>query len=315
MANAIQAGTIYVNRAITGARLGIEPFRGFRFSGTGPKTGSPEYLMAFVTRRDGRTDKHAQSNPSVPHSTPPTAAGGLRSWESHQVPNRVRVLEGCIGLIRGEYRDRFAGAVGAGCQISAGEADELATQAMDTAAIVVDSAWEISKPQSTTYIPGQKNYVSWETRRGMGLVATDDRTPPTRLIGMVLGSLLAGNAVLISPSDRLRPLAAVLSNCLRQSGVPKSVIDVEPDGGAAPAIGLVGEPFQFCVTDLGPETTRRVYEQLAKTQGGEGQHWIKALIIMDEGPRPGEPGFVRLFAIPETVVINTLRHGADLDIP
>ncbi len=43
----IQAGNIYVNRGITGARVDIEPFGGFKFSGTGPKAGGRNYLPAF----------------------------------------------------------------------------------------------------------------------------------------------------------------------------------------------------------------------------------------------------------------------------
>ena len=51
VAEALRAGNVYVNREITGARVGIEPFGGVWLSGTGPKAGGPEYLSAFVTRR------------------------------------------------------------------------------------------------------------------------------------------------------------------------------------------------------------------------------------------------------------------------
>jgi len=48
----LNAGNIYVNRKITGARVGIEPFGGFNFSGTGPKAGGEDYLLAFMTRSE-----------------------------------------------------------------------------------------------------------------------------------------------------------------------------------------------------------------------------------------------------------------------
>lgn len=38
------AGSIYINRNITGARVAIEPFGGFKLSGTGPKAGGENYL-------------------------------------------------------------------------------------------------------------------------------------------------------------------------------------------------------------------------------------------------------------------------------
>ncbi len=43
----IRAGNIYVNRSITGAVVGVQPFGGMNLSGTGPKAGGPHYLHAF----------------------------------------------------------------------------------------------------------------------------------------------------------------------------------------------------------------------------------------------------------------------------
>jgi delta 1-pyrroline-5-carboxylate dehydrogenase len=44
----LDAGNIYINRPITAARVGVEPFGGFKRSGTGPKAGGDDYLLAFV---------------------------------------------------------------------------------------------------------------------------------------------------------------------------------------------------------------------------------------------------------------------------
>jgi RHH-type proline utilization regulon transcriptional repressor/proline dehydrogenase/delta 1-pyrroline-5-carboxylate dehydrogenase len=41
-------GNLYVNRQITGAMVGRQPFGGNRLSGTGLKTGGPDYLLQFV---------------------------------------------------------------------------------------------------------------------------------------------------------------------------------------------------------------------------------------------------------------------------
>jgi RHH-type proline utilization regulon transcriptional repressor/proline dehydrogenase/delta 1-pyrroline-5-carboxylate dehydrogenase len=47
-AERLDAGNLYVNRPITAARVGIEPFGGFKRSGTGPKAGGDDYLLAFA---------------------------------------------------------------------------------------------------------------------------------------------------------------------------------------------------------------------------------------------------------------------------
>jgi RHH-type proline utilization regulon transcriptional repressor/proline dehydrogenase/delta 1-pyrroline-5-carboxylate dehydrogenase len=44
-------GNLYVNRGITGARVGRQPFGGNRLSGTGSKAGGPDYLLQFVDPR------------------------------------------------------------------------------------------------------------------------------------------------------------------------------------------------------------------------------------------------------------------------
>ncbi len=47
----IKAGNIYINRNMTGAVVGVQPFGGEGLSGTGPKAGGPHYLHRFVTER------------------------------------------------------------------------------------------------------------------------------------------------------------------------------------------------------------------------------------------------------------------------
>ncbi|OHE60816.1 MAG: hypothetical protein A2Z47_11735 [Thermodesulfovibrio sp. RBG_19FT_COMBO_42_12] len=44
----MRAGNIYINRPITGALVGRQPFGGFGMSGIGSKAGSPEYLLQFM---------------------------------------------------------------------------------------------------------------------------------------------------------------------------------------------------------------------------------------------------------------------------
>lgn len=48
---AIPAGNRYVNRSMTGAVVGVQPFGGEGLSGTGPKAGGPHYLLRFITER------------------------------------------------------------------------------------------------------------------------------------------------------------------------------------------------------------------------------------------------------------------------
>ncbi len=50
-ADEFRAGNLYVNRSITGARVGRQPFGGYGLSGVGTKAGGPDYLLQFVEPR------------------------------------------------------------------------------------------------------------------------------------------------------------------------------------------------------------------------------------------------------------------------
>jgi RHH-type proline utilization regulon transcriptional repressor/proline dehydrogenase/delta 1-pyrroline-5-carboxylate dehydrogenase len=47
----IEAGNLYINRTITGAIVGRQPFGGFKMSGIGSKAGGPDYLKQFLLPR------------------------------------------------------------------------------------------------------------------------------------------------------------------------------------------------------------------------------------------------------------------------
>ena len=46
-----RVGNCYVNRGMTGAVVGVQPFGGEGLSGTGPKAGGPHSLLRYATER------------------------------------------------------------------------------------------------------------------------------------------------------------------------------------------------------------------------------------------------------------------------
>ena len=49
--NEFRVGNLYINRPITGAMVGRQPFGGSRMSGVGSKAGGPDYLLQFMEPR------------------------------------------------------------------------------------------------------------------------------------------------------------------------------------------------------------------------------------------------------------------------
>ena len=49
-------GNLYLNRKCTGALVGVQPFGGFKMSGTDAKAGGPDYLLLYLQAESrGRT--------------------------------------------------------------------------------------------------------------------------------------------------------------------------------------------------------------------------------------------------------------------
>ena len=299
------AGNIYVNRPITGARVGIEPFGGLKLSGTGPKAGSEEYLFAFLTRKGGFRSDGTPARTSRGAKAPDTR---VRPWDDASLADRVACLERAASRLAGtqpQLEEAMAPLV-------RGDAAAVIQRMLATIDAVIGTAAEISGNQRTVHIPGQTNCLNWDLPRGSGIAAVDDGAPPESLAGLIFGPLAAGNGLVVSVSSGYAPLAGLLVEALHGSGVPDHVLVLAPGESLLP---LADGPLQFAATDLGLGATRRLHGVLAATHESEGQDWVKALISVADGLAPGEPGFLRQFALPRTVAVRTLRHGAQLDLP
>lgn len=299
------AGNIYVNRPITGARVGIEPFGGLKLSGTGPKAGSEDYLFAFLTRKGSF---RADSPPARATDAPKAQDTPVRRWHDASLADRVTCLERAASrLTRNQPQLEEAMPPLAG-----GNAAAMVQRMLATISAVIATTAEIGSDQRTVHIPGQTNHVNWDLPRGAGIAAVDDGAPPESLAGLIFGPLAAGNGLVVSASPGYGPLAELLVEALLVSGVPEIALAQAPGESLLP---LAAGPLQFAATDLGVSATRQLHGVLAVTHESEGQDWVKALISVADGLAPGEPGFLRQFALPRTVAVRTLRHGAQLDLP
>jgi RHH-type proline utilization regulon transcriptional repressor/proline dehydrogenase/delta 1-pyrroline-5-carboxylate dehydrogenase len=84
----LDAGNLYINRPITAARVGVEPFGGFKRSGTGPKAGGDEYLLAFL-------DIISHEPPTVTE----VAEGILRASHDAMAPHPTVDIPGQLNLL------------------------------------------------------------------------------------------------------------------------------------------------------------------------------------------------------------------------
>ena len=310
-----RAGNIYVNRRITGARVGIEPFGGFQLSGTGPKTGGEEYVLAFMTRRQEYRSVIPVDVAAVDQE-PGGSAGfifpdSLRPWDWVSVIERQVCLTAALETISRDDSG-LTDVLGQWKGVGPGESALLADRMIDVSRKVLAAVSEIAQAQLTVKIPGQTNYLRWDTPRGIGLAAVDDGAGPAELAALLFGALLAGNGVMVSSGPRSYPAAQLMIDSLIACGVPTDAVYLAPRG-ISPEV-LAAGPISFAGISLGQDATRAVYRVLGVTNENSGQRWLKALISLNESHQPGEAGFLRLFAHPRTIAVQTLRHGADLEL-
>jgi RHH-type proline utilization regulon transcriptional repressor/proline dehydrogenase/delta 1-pyrroline-5-carboxylate dehydrogenase len=303
---ALDAGNIYVNRPVTGARVGVEPFGGHKLSGTGPKAGGADYLWAFVTRRQRFRSGCRSSFDTIGKSEAVggrAASGEVRAVRRWSAPPSLRgeIVGNALTHLR---QDTTAGP---------GPGEGRPTPDSRYPIEILRRLDEIARPQPTLRLAGQQSVVRWDRPRGCGLVLTDAGASDESLLALVVGSLLAGNGVVVRPEPTQRSLIARLFESLRRFGVPDGVAILAPESFDA-ASGVALPQVTFAAVDLCEDETRAVYRLLADASAMPESPYLEALITLADGPAPDQPGFLRRFALPKTVAVRTLHLGADLEL-
>ncbi len=275
---ALEAGNVYVNRAITAARVGVEPFGGMKMSGTGPKAGGADYLWAFVRRTDvppdGGVPPQVPAHPGAHDPSLPSAG-----WEA-PLERRIDVVERAAVILANEGRRGDAAALLAAAQAA---------------------RRELARPQPTIPVAGQRTELRYDTPRGAGLLHASGPDA----VWWLAAPLLAGNSLVIFAAPTLAPARQALV----RAGAPEESLRVAERLDAM-LLAARRPGVSFAASDGGAALARALHGELGPT--APGQRSLKALISRLDGPQAGEPGFARRFAWPKVVAVRTLRHGADL---
>lgn len=299
----LPCGNLYINRPITGARVAVEPFGGFRMSGTGPKAGGRDYLTAFYDHPPEEAPAPLDAETRAVLNVAATAAPGKPpTWRvdatdvASDVPPRARIEAGQQRAVR--LGEAWAAA------------DLLSTAGRDAAVALAHAARTvlpglIDAADRNRTIPGQDSYNRWSLRRGPVLVLAGRRRPCPSTAAHVVGALATGNAVrvlcgsagawsawvaLAVAADAEGWLEAVmvdgagLASALADPAVATVVLDGAAAGFAA-VLPLVGQ------VPVGAEHLRAV---------------VAACAVDDPA------AFLRGHLHCRTLAVHTMRHGAPL---
>lgn len=140
LAQRLDAGNVYINRPITAARVGVEPFGGFKRSGTGPKAGGEDYLLAFVDVAPGPPPAAAASVESLRRE----ARRALAPHPTVDIPGQLTrlVYDRPLGhgLVLADAPDAFRQAVVAAALLAGNRLTAVASSPEDAQALQATAA-------------------------------------------------------------------------------------------------------------------------------------------------------------------------------
>jgi RHH-type proline utilization regulon transcriptional repressor/proline dehydrogenase/delta 1-pyrroline-5-carboxylate dehydrogenase len=149
------------------------------------------------------------------------------------------------------------------------EADADVAEAIDFCNFYAAVMREMGSPRRTQHIPGESNLELWWPR-GAGVVIAPWNFPLAILTGMTAAAVVAGNAVLIKPSDQTPVIGAWLMDLFIEAGFPPGVLNLVTGPGRTAGAHLVAHPkIDFIAFTGSKEVGLRIYETAGQTRPGQ----------------------------------------------
>jgi len=177
----MECGNLYINRTITGARVGIEPFGGFKMSGTGPKAGGKVYIPAF------HIHKHPVSETNVSEHYGPDYTIELAGRSGLSPQMRVERISLGLDLFIDRFEQFFQGIRG-----------------VDKKLVIKFRKWVdrnaltyMTKEHKNTQIPGQMSYSDFTLAGEHAVAVMGSEIPHVSTFLQVTAALLMGTGVTV----------------------------------------------------------------------------------------------------------------------
>lgn len=295
----LRAGNIYVNRPNTGARVAIEPFGGFKMSGTGPKAGGTEYLKEFhfllnhsSSKIEVNWSKDSGYKLLSPRPSLISVAGRVSRFE-HFGRSFLEQYEVIMG------------------QVSEKEKADLA-QFVEW--IKSNLGHYIGGKHLNFVIPGQMSFNDKSIIKDAGLFVSVSDHPTTKSIHYLFGALALGTGISVAclTEESYRVWRSILDLAWK-SGFSKTNIDcslISPES----LRDILKDPiYSFVFAGEYGQFKDLVYNSILD---GDALSQNMRLILSDiDGVSISNPSHILdQFVWVRSMAINTMRHGAPLEL-
>jgi RHH-type transcriptional regulator, proline utilization regulon repressor / proline dehydrogenase / delta 1-pyrroline-5-carboxylate dehydrogenase len=161
------------------------------------------------------------------------AERGARAWAATPAAERAEILLRAAQWLR-ERRLEGAALAVRECAKPWPEADADVCEAIDFLEYYARGALDIAQGAPVLQVPGERNEMHYAPR-GVVAVISPWNFPIAIPLGMVSAGLATGNAVVLKPAEQSPGCALLLTQALREAGVPPDAVSLLPGFGEAGA--------------------------------------------------------------------------------
>ena len=203
------------------------------------------------------------------------ALAAFESWKKWQPESRAQLLFKAAAIMRRRKHEFSAYLVK-----EAGkpwvEADADTAEAIDFIEYYARQMMSFKEGAPVKSREGEINQYQY-IPLGVGIIISPFNFPLAIMAGTTIAAIVAGNTVLLKPSNNTPVVAAKFVEVMEEAGLPKGVLNYIPGSGAEIGDFLVDHPKTRFVSFTGSrEVGCRIYERAAKVQ--QGQIWLKRVI-------------------------------------
>ena len=227
------------------------------------------FIASFVSERQPRKARRSHRNISCTHAPDvdkavAAAADAQTRWAKVPIPERGERIA-AVGVWMAAHKDELAALVTREAGKVLVEAGGDVQEAIDMAGFVAGqakSAWGTVHPSELA------NKIGWTTRQPVGVVAmiTPWNFPVAIPSWKIFPALLAGNGIVIKPSELAPACAEAFVEACVESGVPAELIQVVHGFGDVGA-ALSDHPGVQAVSFTGSVATGRIVASAAMANG------------------------------------------------
>src|SRR5919199_653633 len=204
-----------------------------------------------------------------------TATKTFESWSRTAPEARARVLLRASAIMKRRKFEMLAWEVHEGGKPWA-EADAQFAEAIDFLEYYAREMLRLKDGVEIYAIPGEESRYSYQAM-GVGVVIAPWNFPTAILTGMSSAAIVAGNTVVMKPSEFTSVIGAVVAEIFEEAGLPEGVLNFLPGYGSEVGDYLVQDARTRFISFTGSMKTGLRINELAAKQI-ENQRWVKRVI-------------------------------------